>query len=180
MQKLILSKTNLDAYYKSYLEAIDRYNKYKKTYQTKIKKVISIYSHMETQLIEALLKSQKELIGIESLYLASIPINLSVPIEIIPSVEVTSKLLLYPEFYFEAYEGVHPLFKNLGINSAPHLHASILEVSGASKGTQTAVEDMYRSEMGNIINKAWVGKDLTSQEYLHFNAMIKEHSGRKA
>ena len=181
--RLLLSKTQLDGIYKNYLESVDRYNKYKKTYIAKSKKVISVYSHHEVQLVETYSKIQNDLLSFQCLSGASHSVSLSSfpNIEHIElPVDDTSKLLEYPECNFEAYEGTHPLFMNLGINSAPHLHASIIEASGVDSGTQTAVENMYRSEMENIINKAWAEEDLTSEEYLHFNGLIKEHLGRKA
>ena len=178
LSKLIMNKNTLDYFYKSYLEKIDLYNKYKKTYLTKAKKIISVFNSQETQLFEAFYNTEKEILELQGSFLKSIVLP---SLDSLTSVsDDISKLLVYSEGYFEAYEGSHPLFKNLGINSAPHLHASILEVSGVDKGTQTAVEDMYRTEVGNIVFKAWNGKDLTSEEYLHFNAMLKEHLGRKA
>lgn len=180
VQKLILSKNTLDAFYRAYLEDTERYNKYKKTYLLRTKKIISAFNQQESQLIENLNKAQEDIwtchCGCSST-LGNSEISQTV---LTQTVEDCSALLKYPDCTFESYEGVHPLFKNLGINSAPHLHASILEISGADKGTQTAVENMYRTEIGSIINKAWEGHDLTSQEYLHFNAMLKEHLGRKA
>lgn len=180
VQKLLLNKTHLDAVYKSYLEAVDRHSKYKKTYLTKLKKITALFTLQETELVQAYSQLQKDFLKCQCISKQSDYSTYPNISEIFVSEENISKLLEYPESYFESYEGTHPLFLNLGINSAPHLHASILEVSGGDSGTHTAVEEMYRTEIGNIINKAWTGNDLTSEEYLHFNGMLKEHLGRKA
>ena len=172
LMKLLSNKTNLDIFFKNYVETIEKYSRYRKTYLMKTKKTISIIQTHEQELLEALNQTSKSYFEFEGL--SEFELRLK------STSEDTSLLLIYPERYFEAYEGSHPLFKNIGIHSAPHLHASILELSGVDLGTSSAVESLYRGEIGNIVAKAWEGIELNSQEYLQFNAIIKEHVGRKA
>lgn len=170
--KLLANKNNLDNYYRAYAESIEKYWKFKKTYILKTKKFTSLYFRQEQDIIDSLNSLSKSYISITNS-------QLTCP-ELCPQSEDISVLLKYPECHFEAYEGVHPLFKNIGIHSAPHLHTSILESTGVDLGTLPAVETMYRSEVVSIISKAWDGIDLSSQEYLEYNAIIKEPQGRKA
>jgi hypothetical protein len=175
LNRLLSSKSSLDTLYKNYVESIEKYNRYRKTFQAKTKKFVVSFQLQEQEIVDNLNIDLKEFSLLETGEgIKDEKIFLRV------SNEDFSLFFKYPECYFEAYEGSHPLFKNIGIHSAPHLHASIMEVAAFDLGTSSAVESLYRTEVGIIVSKAWEGNDLNPQEYLQFNAIIKEHLGRKA
>ena len=175
-QKMMNIKKETDTYLAAYQMAIEKFNGSREKISRSIQKVLDSYSTFEQDRLKSL---EESLEVIESLIQKDGQ-------EIQNSLKFDKKFFTKSSFLqedftvetleIETYDGSHPLFQSTG---ASGLHFSVLETSGVSKGTQIAVEELYKNEIGEIVTKAWNGQDLSSEDYVKFNTRLREPVGRK-
>ena len=177
LQRLLTMKKDAEEQFESYTNALKAYNSSIEGYDALIAKVIDAYNFFEERRCKGFEESLKVLH--ESLESSLASLNLEDPCEKlkIEPFKFTNEEFSIKELLIEYYQGTHPLFQG---SPFPNFHYSLLESSGVAKGTKTAVEELYRSEIGEIITKAWLGTELDSEDYIKLNLRLKDPTGRKA
>ena len=145
-QKMLTVKKEADANYDNYSEAIKSYNEAICKYTQSIQKVIENYNSYEEKRCKIL---EESLDILNNIFLPSKSFE---KVSIKPYIYDINPFFI-DEISIEYYEGMHPLFQGTG-SSFSYLNYSLLESSGSSHGTQTAVEELYKSEIGGIVDKA--------------------------
>jgi hypothetical protein len=174
-QKILSIKKETDTYLAAYRAAIEKFNNSREKISKSLQKVLESYKNLDFDSVKSL---EESLEVIDELLKKDCQSQLfqSFDKKIVKSQIVNKEEFLVEPLEIETYDGSHPLFQNTG-TTGPHF--SVLESTGVSKGTQIAVEELYKTEIGEIVTKAWNGQDLTSEDYLKFNTRLREATGRK-
>ncbi|CAG9334580.1 unnamed protein product [Blepharisma stoltei] len=187
VQKLVICKREVDSNLKNYLESVESLNRYYDQYTENVKTLIEIYRSHERQRLETKKELVYKLLNYELIYNQTSFTELDSIKTTMDKVDMQidlSKIFHFDLNYtkesvdFEPYEGQHHAFKNLGTNP-PLIDLPAFEEGYDEQATQNAIEEMLRGEMDSIIQKAWQGDVLTSEDYNHFNNIIKDSFGRK-
>jgi Myotubularin protein len=171
LQKFISSIKDVDLDLNNYRIEIESYNSNLKKYLKSIDKIVEAYNFYE----EKRCKCLEESLGLIHQTLPSVQGLLTCKLK--PFVFDSSEFL--QNFTIENYDGSHPLFKTTEGLSL-YLDSYLLGSNGCPHSIQSATEELYKSEIGKIVTKAWEGSDLTSEDYAKLNLRLKEPVGRKA
>ena len=176
LKKLIQAQKDLKSKWSLYQESISEYHNDSKKYEVNIGKIVDAYNyhwkktktHYENSL-EFLRIAYCNRFFIEDSLLSKKSDFKS------EDFEFSKETFKLPEINLENYMGDHPLFYN---QSMPLSHGfSLVETSGL-EGFNTLVDNFYKDELEQLINKAWEGEELNSDDYLSFNSKIKDNKGR--
>lgn len=175
-QRMLSLKKETDVLLNNYKSALFKFNNSREKISKSLQKLATSYNSYETERSK-FLEESLELIE-TTLLEAGEKINKSFRFDksiIKPDLFNISSFDI-AEVSLELYDGSHPLFQNTGL---PGFHFSVLESIGVSKGTQSAIEEVFKNEIEEIVAKAWIGKELTSEDYVKFNSRLREPIGRK-
>jgi hypothetical protein len=169
-------KKEVDSSKLSYQKSVTSYNSTSIKFQDSMSAIISAYNFHEEKRCKCFEESLIRL----SEYLSSLISSFSPPVFALSKLSPHTfgqEPFSLEELSVEEYEGIHPLFQG---TARYGFRFSVLETAGVAQGTQLAVEELFKQEIGDIVTKAWNGTDLTSDDYCKFNMRIKEPMGRKA
>lgn len=175
-QKMLSLKKDTDLLLTSYNNSLVKFNNSREKISRSLQKLVSSFNFYESQRSK-FLEESLELIE-STISEANIKITQSVSFEKSLVSPTLYDILSFeiPEISLETYDGSHPLFQNTGLAG---FHFSVLETTGVSKGTQSAIEELFKNEIEEIVSKAWTGKELSSDDYVKFNTRLREPVGRK-
>lgn len=173
-QKMQILKKEVDVNLDNYKNTTRSFNSAIEKFDTSLEKIINAYNFYEEKRCKCFEESLKILSEIINTKSQIMPRVLD-PDRIVPERYDSIDFIIH-ELDVDTYEGVHPLFQGTGDG----FHISVLETSGISNGTKIAVEELYKSEIDDIVTRAWQGENLSSEDYIKFNMRLKEPLGRKA
>ena len=188
LQKLIKHKNSLDGNLKSYQDHVDSWSDFEKYYSPLIVPVMDSYEKNEFQRLESIKDQLRKYVVYETSYIRNLQYEIDVLAKSMEELDIEKDLLglcpvsppiVKPEF--ENYKGTHSAYKNLGVSGLLFaIPLPIQEPKWSEIVFQGSIEEMYKTEVDIISLKATQGYDLSSEDFVQFNSLIKDSLGRKA
>lgn len=184
VQRLIVSKKEVEESMKQNVEAINAWNSYQNRYCDMMAMILEVYQKHEEQRLELMKDSLRKLVVYETSCLRNLQYDIDNLAHSMESINIqadisqfidehTSNNPKYITYEFEPYQGSHPGFKevknNVPIVTIPH------NINDA--GAKLALKEVYKAEVDNILNKATSGF-LLAEDLYQFKNIIKDQAAR--
>ncbi|CAG9321953.1 unnamed protein product [Blepharisma stoltei] len=188
VQRLILSKKEVEDSMKQNIEAVNAYNSYQTRYCDMMAMILEIYQKQEEQRLEAMKDSLRKLVVYETSCLRNLQYDIDNLAHSMESVNIQADINQFIDentsnnpkmilLEFEPYQGTHPSFKevkhNAPIVTIPH------SITTSDSQALNALQDVYKSEISNILQKTWNAENLSPEEFHQFRNIIKDPSARQ-
>ncbi|OMJ85065.1 hypothetical protein SteCoe_13720 [Stentor coeruleus] len=174
--KVLLEKQkSLKQSFDYYQERLNKYTRTCKKYQGNMKKIIDAYNFHENKLKESFMKTfEKIKEGFVYRYSSLFENELNF-FELNFNEEPYSiEEFNLPEITLDSYTGKHPLYA-----SDPQCWYGMFQ-NATLEGLDQVYKSVYIDDLNKIIAKAWLGEDLSPDDYIIYNSRIKELVGRQA
>ena len=199
INKFVTCKKEIDESLKQYKSSVDAANDYKSKHDDMMDKILQIYQKHEETRLEEMKDALRKYVVYQTAYLRNMQydveqlsksmegINTEADIQQFITEHATEKPRL-PALEFEAYQGTHPSYTNLGPNSPmptiPHASPAAQTRSQPAPDLEilqreAALEVQWKGAMDEIMTKVYQNEQLSADNYAHFNIMVKERLGRK-
>ena len=188
LEKLIKNKNHLDSHLKTYQNHMDSWKDFLVNYRSLLIPIFETYEKNECLRLDCMKDQLRKFIVYETSYIRNLQYEIDSLAKTMEGIDVKNdleSLILHgsktvgPEF--EPYRGNHAAFRNIG--SSGLLSAIPLPIQEAKWSEivfQGSIEEMYKTEIDIIALKACQGYELSSEDFVQFNSLIKDSLGRKA
>lgn len=165
LNRLTVEKELLDRNAADYYDSIDKYKLFKDSVKDKMIPILNLYEIQEKERLDSIKDALRKLVVYDTSMIRNIQYDLDTLAHYMESINTISDLKFmideslgqseFPNIEFEAYTSEH---------SAP----------------TTSTEASHVSELQSIYNKVFENQELTPEDFLMFNTLIKDPIGRKA
>ena len=176
LSRLIHEQKDLKQKLRAYNKLNTGYIENSKKYEENIEKIIDAYNYHEKTIkeyYENTLKTLQE--ACINRYSVIEWIHLPIYENNVEFIEYSKEPFKLPEIVLENYIGSHPLFFHQKEPLTKDF--SFIQQSGL-EGLNRYIDDFYKNEIKEIVNKAWLGEELSSDDYLKAKSIIKSSKGR--
>ena len=188
LEKFIKSKNSFDYSLKAYQEHINLWDDFSNNFKLLLGSILDVYKQNEKNRFETTKDQLRKYVVYQTSYIRNLQYeidhlaksmeNLDHSNDTDFSMQVISK----PQKpKFEPYRGAHSSYRN--INASGLLFSIPLPMQEAKWSEvvfQGSVEEIYKTEVDIITLKACEGCELTPEDFIQFNSLIKDSFGRKA
>ena len=188
LQKLIKHKNQLDVDLKSYEDQINSWPDFMNSYKPAVSPILAAYEKIEFNRLMGIKDQLRKFVVYEASYIRNVQYEIDGLAKTMEDIQVEHDLIMccpqgvpWTQPEFEPYRGTHPSFKLINLNglSIP-IPLPIQEPKWSEIVFQGSIEEMYKTEIDIITLKATQGHELSSEDFVQFNSLIKDSLGRRA
>lgn len=186
--KLVKHKNQLDVSLKAYQDHVESWDEFLNSYRPLISPIMDSYEKSEIERLSGVKDQLRKYVVYEASYIRNLQYEIDTLANCMENLDLDRDLKAFtpsslppPKPEFESYKGSHTAYKN--INSSGLLFAIPLPIQEAKWSEivfQGSVEEMYKTEVDIITLKACQGYELSSEDFVQFNSLIKDSLGRQA